>query len=326
MSEEKRDEFNLSVETLPGQVVSNIATIKDWINENVEPYLKQVVTPDQAKFAKKDLAMLRKVKTQLEDERKRAKTIIMKPYADFEALYKDAISSLDSAIAGIDGQLKAIEATQKAQRRDEITAAILKGASDIGGEELLMRLERDDVMGWFFDEKWLNASTAMSSVMTAVNEKLNTVWRDIQCINKSAGSGEAFITYYRTGSLSAALEADRIARQEAERIKAMKAAEEQNAVAASTIPSAPPAPEPVKTWDEVVRAHEESLHHDDHEPRQIVIAVPDEPEDERMRAPVQIPVILEFPLYKKGMIREIMTKAGIRMLRMNEPKKESKGA
>ena len=312
MSEEKRDEFNLSVETLPGQVVSNIATIKDWINENVEPYLKQVVTPDQAKFAKKDLAMLRKVKTQLEDERKRAKAIIMKPYADFEALYKDAISSLDSAIAGIDGQLKAIEATQKAQRRDEITAAILKGASDIGGEELLMRLERDDVMGWFFDEKWLNASTAMSSVMTAVNEKLNTVWRDIQCINKSAGSGEAFVTYYRTGSLSAALEADRIARQEAERIKAMKAA--------------PPAPEPVKTWDEVVRAHEESLHHDDHEPQQIVIAVPDEPEDERMRAPVQIPVILEFPLYKKGMIREIMTKAGIRMLRMNEPKKESKGA
>ena len=322
MSEEKRDEFNLSVETLPGQVVSNISSIKNWINENVEPYLKQVVTPDQAKFAKKDLAMLRKVKTQLEDERKRAKAIIMKPYADFEALYKDAISSLDSAIAGIDGQLKAIEATQKAQRRDEITAAILKGASDIGGEELLMRLERDDVMGWFFDEKWLNASAAMSSVMTAVNEKLNTVWRDIQCINKSAGSGEAFANYYRTGSLSAALEADRIARQEADRLKAIAAQK----AAASTIPSAPPAPEPVKTWDEVVKAHEESLHHDDHEPQQIVIAVPDEPEDERMRAPVQIPVILEFPLYKKGMIREIMTKAGIKMLRMNEPKKESKGA
>lgn len=317
MSEEERRDFSLSVETLPGSVVSNIAALKEWIDKNVEPYLGQVVTPDQARFAKSDLAMLRKVKTQLEDERKRAKSIIMKPYTDFEALYKDAVASLDRAIAGIDAQVKAIDASQKDARRKELMDFIMKSAADISGESLVMRLERQDVMGWFFDEKWLNSSTSMSSVKASISEKLVTVDRDIQCIVKTANTPLAFDTYYRTGSLSAALEADRRAAEEAKRLKAIE--EERKATSEAT---AEFVPERIKTWDEVVKAHEESLRAKaERVPQQIVLTVPEEPAEEKLRAMVQIPTILEFPRYKMALVREIMTMCGIRMLNPNKEQK-----
>ena len=318
MSEERRD-FSLSVETLPGSVVSNVATLKEWIDKNIQPYLGQVVTPDQARFAKSDLAMLRKVKTQLEDERKRAKTIIMKPYVDFEALYKDAVASLDSAIAGIDGQLKAIEAMQKNARRKELLDFIMKEAGDIGGESVVMRLERQDVIGWFFDEKWLTASSSMTSVKTAIREKLVTVDRDIQCIVKTANTSLAFDTYYRTGSLSAALEADRRAAEEAKRLKAIEG--EKKTVPAETA-AGEAAPEMMKTWDEVVQTHEEWLQRKEVQgSQQIMLTIPEEPADERLTAMMQVPTILEFPRYKMALVREIMTKCGIRMLNPNKEHK-----
>ena len=70
MSTEERT-FDLAVNSTAGAIASNISELKSYIESVTQPYIGQVITEDQAKFAKKDLASLRKLQTALEDERKR---------------------------------------------------------------------------------------------------------------------------------------------------------------------------------------------------------------------------------------------------------------
>lgn len=293
MSTEERT-FDLAVNSTAGAIASNISELKSYIESVTQPYIGQVITEDQAKFAKKDLASLRKLQTELEDERKRAKAIIMAPYSEFEKLYKDAVKSLDDAIAGIDKQVKEIEANAKAARERELKEFILKSVYEITGNKLRRIFDsRPEIMTWFFRPEWLNASAARTSVERTIREKIVQVARDIDSVETSAGDevAVALDEYYRTGSLSSAI------------LKAGEVARLKQQSCAMTAEQ-PPAEE---------RQEEEASKQIAPVAERIFFDIPVEPDDKGELEVLKVPVILEFPKYKKPLVREIMTKVGIKM-------------
>ena len=293
MSEQQ---FDLVVKPAAGSVASNISELEAWVKHITEPYIGQVVTDDQAKFAKKDLAELRKLKTALEDERKKAKSIIMAPYTEFETLYKKAIASLDEAISGIDKQVKEIEAAAKQKRYDDLVGFIQQEARNIYGESLLIKVEKPEVLEWFMDPKWLLSSATTTSVQIAVREKLAQLDRDYDCILKTAPDPAAIDEYLRTGSLSRAFEKKR----QIDEIRKMQE-ETEKAKTAET-----PAQDSATSAEEpYVRPVADRIFFD----------IPIEPEDEAQKELMHIPAILVFPKYKKNLIREITTKLGIKILK-----------
>ena len=302
--------FDLIVTPQPGSMISNVAELKAWVDKAAEPYLGQLITEEQAKFAKKDLADLRKLRTALEDERKRAKAIIMKPYTDFEALYKEALASLDQAIAGIDTQVKEIEARMKKEKEESLVAFIRQAAQEVGGNSLAAILARDDVMSWFLDPKWLLASAAKSTVERTVRENLVTVAREAFNVEQMCGEDYAACidVYYQTGSLSEALSKHTML----EKIRKDKAAAEATANTPAGVPVDEPREQGLFTqaWGQADQDSYESR-----KPEQIIVDVPEEPSDPALLEEVRMPVVLCFPKYRKAMVKEIMTKAGIRMLR-----------
>ncbi len=285
------EQFDLVVKPAAGSVASNISELEAWVKHITEPYIGQVVTDDQAKFAKKDLAELRKLKTALEDERKKAKSIIMAPYTEFETLYKKAIASLDEAISGIDKQVKEIEAAAKQKRYNDLVGFIQQEAKNIYGEGMLIKVEKPDVLAWFMDPKWLLSSATTTSVQIAVREKLAQLDRDYDCILKTAPDPAAIDEYLRTGSLSRAFEKKR----QIDEIRKMQEGAEKAETAETP---AQAAVSPVAD--------------------RIFFDIPVEPEDEAQKELMHVPMVLVFPRYKKDLIREIMTKVGIKMMKTKE--------
>ena len=301
------DQFDLVVKPAAGSIASNIADLEAWVNSVTEPYIGQVVTDDQVKFAKKDLASLRKLKSALEDERKKAKSIIMEPYTQFETMYKKAVASLDEAIIGIDKQIKEIEAEAKQKREEEILSFIKQSAQDIGGNKMGKVFWRDDVMSWFVKPAWLLVSTSRVKTEQEIREGIVTVSRDIDAIETAAGDDLApcLDDYYRTGSLASALQK----KKALEDIRAQKAKEAEEAQKAETAsPASPAVPEP-------------EYHQPTDTPYVTPIAdriffdIPVEPEDEAQKELMRIPVVLVFPRYKMHLLKEIMSKLGIKILK-----------
>lgn len=301
------NQFDLVVKPAAGSIASNIADLEAWVNSVTEPYIGQVVTDDQVKFAKKDLADLRKLKTALEDERKKAKAIIMEPYTEFEAMYKKAVASLDEAITGIDRQIKEIEAEAKKKREEDTIAFIKQSAQDIGGNKIGKIFWRDDILAWFVKPSWLLVSTSKVKTEQEIREGIVTVIRDIDAIETSAGEDLApcLDEYYRTGSLASALQR----KKALEDIRAQKAKEAEEAARIEDAPSdSPIAPEP-------------EYHKPSDTPYVMPVAeriffdIPIEPEDEAQKELMHIPAVLVFPRYKMHLLKEIMTKLGMKIMK-----------
>ncbi len=297
-----KEQFDLVVKPSAGNIVSNLADLETWVKSVTEPYIGQVVTDDQAKFAKKDLADLRKLKTALEDERKKAKSIIMEPYTQFEAMYKAAVSSLDEAIAGIDRQIKEIEAIAKQKKEEKIKAFILESAEESFGKRIHAIVSRPDVMAWFFDQKWLNATAARTTIERIIREKLLEMVRAIDSIETSAGddAAAALDVYYSTGSLSAAI----LKKSQLDEIRKVQVAEKASAEAVSETESQnAPGHQPAETPYVTPVAD------------RIFFDIPLEPEDEVQKELMRIPAVLVFPRYKMYLLKEIMSKLGIKIMK-----------
>lgn len=303
----EKERFDLVVKPVAGNIVSNLADLESWVKAVTEPYIGQVVTEDQTKFAKKDLADLRKLKTALEDERKRAKAIIMEPYTQFETMYKTAVSSLDEAIAGIDRQIKEIEEAARQKKEQELKDFIIKAAFESAGNKIKAIVSRPDVMSWFFDPKWLNATAARTTTERTIREKIVEVARAVNSIETAAGddAAAALDVYYSTGSLSAAIlkktQLDEIRKAQAE-VKESENAEEGPIQPAYHRPTDEPYVTPVAD--------------------RIFFDIPVEPEDDVQKELMRVPAVLVFPRYKMHLLKEIVSKLGIKIMKPSSKEEE----
>ena len=105
------------LEQLP-VIRQNLMTIKAEVDERTARAASLICTEDTVKEVKKERAELNKEFTALENERKRVKSAILKPYEEFETVYKECVSAAyKAADETLKGKIADVENGLKAERQ-----------------------------------------------------------------------------------------------------------------------------------------------------------------------------------------------------------------
>lgn len=235
--------------TEQGKITTNLETLKKELTEIAERYNGVVVQEDSVSVAKKDLAELRKLKTEIDDRRKSVKKEWAKPYDAFEKEVKAALAIIEKPIGEIDSQIKAFEKAEKEQKE--------KRCRKIYDENVPDDLKEYVPYERAYSDKWLNKSTKENEIIADLSMAYTQVRIDIDSIKalESEIEEECLKAYKMAGNqLAAAIkrnqdyinakaaaearikeeaeqkareEAERKAREEAEKAEAEKQAAEQ---------------------------------------------------------------------------------------------------
>lgn len=105
------------IEQLP-IISQNLMAIKAEVDARTARAASLICTEDTVKEVKKERAELNKEFTTLENERKRVKSAILKPYEEFEAVYKECVSAAyKAADEALKGKIADVENGLKAERQ-----------------------------------------------------------------------------------------------------------------------------------------------------------------------------------------------------------------
>lgn len=178
---------DIKTELLPtGALKWNKNETKEEIKELVAKYDHCVITVDNAKDYKKDLAELRKVSKGISDKRIEVKKQLTEPLTIFENEIKEVVKPLEDTINTINVQLKEVENAQKEEKRAKIEK--LK-------KEMLDELEINTDL--IFNEKWLNASTKISDIEYDLSSKKINIEQDIKVLSKMPTKSKEMVEMYK---------------------------------------------------------------------------------------------------------------------------------
>lgn len=105
------------IEQLP-IISQNLMAIKAEVDARTARAASLICTEDTVKEVKKERAELNKEFTTLENERKRVKSAILKPYEEFEAVYKECVSAAyKAADETLKGKIADVKNGLKAERQ-----------------------------------------------------------------------------------------------------------------------------------------------------------------------------------------------------------------
>ena len=180
------------------KIVWNKEELEAAIRAKIAAYTNVVYTEENMKQAKDDRAELNKLIKAIEERRKKVKEIINKPYADFEAELKELLALIQEPVAIIDGQIKGYENQQKEEKKQKLMEVWQEA---IG--ELADVLPFDKV----FDQRYLNATYALSKASGEIKEKVERFKTDLETIDSldSKYKLNAKDVYIKTLDLSKAL-------------------------------------------------------------------------------------------------------------------------
>ena len=195
------------------QIETNFEAVRDWLNEELAPYATMVVTEDAIADAKKLRANLNKVKDGIDSQRKAIKKIWMKPYEDYEAKCKELTGIVTGASSNIDGQIKAMEAEVKEEKRQRLSYFF-----DCHSYEVADYITFEDV----FDPKWLNATFSEIDAANSITAQIEDFKEGLDTIRSMNSPYEAAMLseYSKTKNLSKAI-------AEGKRLEAIRTAEER---------------------------------------------------------------------------------------------------
>ena len=166
-------DINVLVVQEPGRIELNISDLKNAVSEIVSSYNGVIVTEDTIPNAKKDLASLRKIKGELEDRRKSAKKLWMKPYEEFEKQVKEVTALVETPIEEIDSQLKEFEQDRVNKRQEELKELY---KANVGEYAEYLPYEK------LFKPQWLNKSSKDQDVIFSIQEDVAKVSSDLAVI------------------------------------------------------------------------------------------------------------------------------------------------
>lgn len=209
-------ELKVNEYQLPAEITFNFEELKQELAEKVSKYETLVYTDDEIKLAKSDKANLNKLKKALNDERIRREKDYMQPFNVFKTQINEIIGIIDKPIAVIDKQVKEFEEKRRADKQEEIELAW-----DSLDKPEWLTLSR------IFDEKWLNVSVSLKSILEAIDKELDRIKSDLKTLEAlSEFSFEATEEYKRTLDINRAIaEGQRLVdiqkrKEEQERLKA----------------------------------------------------------------------------------------------------------
>lgn len=204
----------------------NFEELKSKLTDSLEKYQGLVVTEDNLSDSTKTRTELNKLKTSIEDERKRIKKEWNEPYVAFENQIKELVGLVDKPIQCLDTQIKAFEDERKENKRKEIQEFF-----DDNNTNELIKLDM------IFDEKWLNKGEKIEKIKETI---LSTLGRIETSLNVIKTQNTKYTTnmidmYLKTLDLASALkEKERLEELEKnanlERVKKEQAVKMQESV------------------------------------------------------------------------------------------------
>lgn len=175
----------IKLEQLP-VITEKLALIKQEILNKSEIALNLVCTQDNYKEVKKVRSELNKEFNLFEGKRKEIKTQILKPYEDFEEVYKENISNI---YKDVDVQLKerisTVEGNLIQAKTVEVVAYHDEYATSIG----------IDFVNFDMTDVTINMSTSIKKLKEQVKSFLDKVRDEIKMINLQEHSTEIMIEY-----------------------------------------------------------------------------------------------------------------------------------
>lgn len=210
----------LKVTQTLGAISFNFEELKAEVQSLANDYASLVYTDDVISEAKEDRAKLNKLKTALNDERKRREKEFNEPFQQFKSEINTLIGIIDEPISTIDQQIKEYEALKKDEKKQTI-------------ENYFDGLVKPDFLKLhqIWNEKWLNASTTMKSVQADIDALVSKVATEMETIKSlPTFAFEAMEEYKRTLDLSQAIaEGQRLADIQRRKEEQKKAEEEKKA-------------------------------------------------------------------------------------------------
>ena len=176
----------------------NNEELKAAISTKMKDYVGLQYTEETIKEAKKDKANLNKLRTAIEDERKRIKKQCMAPYQEFEKQVKEIVVLIDKPIALIDKQIKEVDEQKKAEKKEKIIQIYKE---NIGNLKDIFPFKR------IFKDEYLNASKSMKSITEEITTVISKAKGDIKVIEELDTKYELQVKdmYIKTLDLSMAL-------------------------------------------------------------------------------------------------------------------------
>ena len=154
----------------------NFTEVKQWVQDGLEAYKGRVYTDDTIAQAKKDRATLNKLAEAIDTKRKEMKAKYLEPYEQFDRDTKELKAMIKDQVAEIDAQVKASEKFKKDEKLERIKIELY--GPMIGKLAELVPYER------LHDPKWLNVSASMSTISTALGEKIDRIISGLETIDK----------------------------------------------------------------------------------------------------------------------------------------------
>lgn len=173
----------------------NNEELKAAIAEKMKEYKGLVFTEETISEGKKDRANLNKLRGAIDDERKRVKKLCMEPCNRFEKEVKEVLALVDEQISAIDVQIKEVEQIKREEKRK----AVQELFESIGFQKFV-------TLEMIWDEKWLNASVALSKVENQMKETMYRIGEEVGTISRLLEfSFEAMEVYKKTLDLTQAI-------------------------------------------------------------------------------------------------------------------------
>lgn len=166
-------DIKLLVEQQAGKISFNYEETKAFLQEKMAEYDRAVFTDETMDIAKRERASLRKLKSQMDDERKKVKTAWMVPYTKFKVQVEELLELADKPVAAIDRQVKEYEEKKKQEKQATCKKIY---SEEIGDMIEVLPFER------VFDSKWLNASTTLKSIREDVQSIVSNTRTQIETI------------------------------------------------------------------------------------------------------------------------------------------------
>lgn len=229
------------VEQLP-VITQQLAMIKEKVVARVNDATSLVCNEETLKIVKVARADLNKEFKQFEDKRKEVKSAVMKPYEDFETVYKDCISdTYKSADSELKAKISSVENGIKAEKEQEVKEYF---------DEYLASKEIDFVN---YENAGINVTLSASkkSLKEQAKAYIDRICDDLNLIETQEHKAEILVEYKRTLNVSQAIttvsarikaiEDEKKRQEEAERRKA----EFENQREETKVTLTPPTTEPI---------------------------------------------------------------------------------
>lgn len=188
-------ELKINELVIPDRIEFNYEELKKELSDKVKMYETLVYTEEEIRQAKADRANLNKLKTALNDERKRREAEYMRPFEAFKAQINEIISIIDKPIALIDAQVKEVEEKRKAEKRVEIG-------------QYFTSVDHPDwlTLPQIFYDGWLNVSYSMKQVQADIDAWMLRIKTEMETLSSLPEfSFEAMEVYKTTLNINKAI-------------------------------------------------------------------------------------------------------------------------